>query len=364
VALDISSAALSIAGTTTYVRGLASSLAEQQWCELVAVSHRFRIGRHHRWLRKPETLFFEFIWLPFLLPRIASRKRSDIVHLPVPYAAPRFKVPMVVTIHDCCIFRRRKDFTPWMRLRYYRAIPRAVRSADAIIAVSDFTREEILNLFPDVSPDKIATVYSGLSPDVWTIGEENVEAVLREYGITPPFALMVGTIEPRKNIYGVIEALSLKSQLSRLRLVIAGSLGWGRVDVVGHAEKFGVADRVHVLGYAPREKLLQLYSAAEMLVYPSFCEGFGYPVLEAMARGCPVITSCCASLPEISGRAAILVPPDDPKAIADAMVRLHRDQKLREELRYRGREHASRFTWERACSSLETIYRRLVSGRT
>jgi glycosyltransferase involved in cell wall biosynthesis len=186
--------------------------------------------------------------------------------------------------------------------------------------------------------------------------QEEVERVLIRYGIQRPYLLWVGTIEPRKNLPGLLQAYARLSD--GLELVLVGPEGWNE-DLTALTKRFGV--QVNALGFVPHEELPPLYAGATGLCFPSLSEGFGFPVLEAMAQGTPVVTSAGTSTEELAGGAAILVDPRDPAAIADGLERLLDNPGLADELAHAGRARAAEFTWRRTAELVEAAYRELAA---
>ena len=294
--------------------------------------------------RKLFVLYWEFIYSPIILPFLVKRHHIDLLHCTVPL--PLYKsigatgVKIVSTIHDVIPFSHPQWFSTMMRFRLRRWISSLPMYTHHFIAVSQFTKQSLQEylLVPDT---KITSIHEGKQV---ISGSQSVQ-----FSGSKPFLLTVGTIEPRKNLQVTLKAYSLlKQQLEDSpHLVIVGGKGWGDVRLVEAIREFGIEKQVEVLGFIPDEQLWQLYREAEMLIYPSLYEGFGLPPLEAMAVGCPVITSNVSSLPEVVGDAGILVDPHNPQEIAEAMKRILQDASLAEQMRRRGLERAKLFSWEK-----------------
>jgi glycosyltransferase involved in cell wall biosynthesis len=282
------------------------------------------------------TLYRDVLWYPALLPRASRRLDLDLLHCPTfrgPLAPP--SLPLVVTVHDLAILRHPDTFNPWTR-RYSRyCVPRVARAASMVIAVSEFTRRELIELLR-LPEQRIRVVPNG------------VAEVFRPQGPaeTGEYVLAVGTLEPRKNLERLAEA----ARRLRLELRVAGARGWGRVRLP--------QEGVRLLGEVSDDELAALYRGALCLAYPSLYEGFGLPILEAMACGTPVVTSAGGATEEVAGGAAVLVDPRDVDSIArgleEALAR-------REELRRRGLERAKGFTWQRTASATAAVYREAIS---
>lgn len=228
-----------------------------------------------------------------------------------------------------------------------------------MIAASESTKKDAVRLC-GLDEAKIKVIYHGVSPRFRPAGPEAVSAVRQRYGLPDRFVLSLGTIEPRKNLTSLLEVWhALSSGGVPPKLVIAGSKGWLYAPFFSKLRELGLEDQVLFTGYVPEEDLPAVYSAAELFVYPSLYEGFGFPVLEAMACGAPVITSNTSSLPEVAGQAALLVDPTSLEELSAAIGRVLENQELRNQLRARGLEQAARFSWERTARETLSVYESL-----
>jgi len=225
-----------------------------------------------------------------------------------------------------------------------------------IIAVSQFTKAEILR-YISVPEGKIDVIYEGVNmvkqgPSVQS------DDILKKRGVTKDYILFVGTIEPRKNLEKLVRAFKLliESRGDKYELVIVGKLGWKYDAFLQSLKTLGIQDKIKFLGYVPDTDLPIIYKHASVFVYPSVYEGFGLPVLEAMAYGTPVITSNVSSLPEVAGDAALLVNPYDEGQIAEGMDKVLSDPELRRQLIRRGREQVKKFSWMETASRTLELY--------
>ncbi len=310
VGLDTSPLIQTQAGTARYVRGL---LAHNDY-------ERLSWGGPGR----PATLARDVWWYPHGLPRRA--RGLDVLHCPTFRGPVRSSVPVVVTVHDLAVLRHPGTFNQWTR-RYSRfAVPRVARAARRLIAVSEFTRGEIVELV-GIPEERIRVIPNA-------VGEEFVAEGPAESG---DYVLAVGTLEPRKNLGAAQQA----ARRLGVELRVVGAQGWGGVEVNGW------------LGRVSDEELAALYRGARCLVYPSLYEGFGIPVLEAMACGTPVVTSAGGATEEVAGGAAVLVDPHDPAAIAAGVEEA---SSRRDELRARGLERAAQFSWNRVAAETRAVY--------
>lgn len=289
--------------------------------------------------------FLRMLWMQTAVSLMASRDNLDLFWSPahkLPCLLPS-KIAKVVTIHDLVWKYAGETMRPLSRLLDATLMPQAVKKADKVIAVSNHTAHDVLKEMP-YAEGKIVPVSLGVSN---LMSGSDLKS-LRHIGINEPFFLFVGTLEPRKNLSGLIEAyskLALEIRHSAL-LVIVGGKGWGGVDIANMARKFGVDDRIRVLGYVTDAQLATLYNFARFLAMPSFYEGFGLPLIEAMSRGTPVLTSNCASMPEVAGNAGILVDPHDVNSISRALFVLLTNQELLRNLQKKSIINARRFSWD------------------
>jgi glycosyltransferase involved in cell wall biosynthesis len=235
---------------------------------------------------------------------------------------------------------------------------RAARAGAHFCAISENTRQDLIRLY-DVAAEKVSLIYCGVDhSEYFPRPEAEVRALRERHRLPDRFFLFVGSLEPRKNIGTAIAALARCP--ADTRLVIAGAKGWSNADL--HEAITAAGERVMFLGYLDESELPLLYSAAEATIYPSLYEGFGYPVVESMACGTPVITSDNSSLSEIAaGASLLLADPRDPAQIAEAFARIRDDAPLRERLRQAGLERARRFSVERMAEETLHLYGRLAS---
>ncbi len=265
----------------------------------------------------------------------------------------------VVTIHDLFALTSREYSKPGFQRHFSDVLRKTIARADRIIAVSDATRQRLLD-HSEASDEKIRVVHHGVDPPCVPPQAAQDAFRERELGLQPgeKFFLNVGTIQTRKNVSNIVLALQ---RLPEYRLVLAGGDGYGAEETHRLIERKGLAGRVIRMGHTPMDQLPLLYSTACALVFPSLEEGFGFPILEAMSYGLPVITSNCSSMPEVAGDAALLVDPLDVAAIGEAMRRLAQDDALAGEQRQKGRLRAGLFSWEKCARETWEVYREVLS---
>ena len=289
----------------------------------------------------------------------------EVVHSTA-FTAPLLKESaLVVTIHDTTFLTHPEFHTQANREFCLRNTKRAAKLATMIIVPSLNTRRDLLRHYP-TPEERVAVIPEAASEDFYPVRDQNaVRQVLAKHGISYNYLLFVGTIEPRKNLVTLLRATAdlLKNGRPRYLLVVAGASGWLNSNVYQLVQSLGLQSYVRFLGYISREELRVLYSATRVFVYPSLYEGFGLPVLEAMACGAPVITSNTSSLPEVAGEAAVLVPPTDVGALKEAIAAVLSDQQLRLRLRQQSLKQAARFSWRETARRTLGIYNRAVKQK-
>jgi glycosyltransferase involved in cell wall biosynthesis len=320
VGLDVAPLVQTAAGTARHVRGLVEALEGRPGLQL----ERLTFGGAGR----ASSVARDTWWYPFALGRVS--RDLDLLHCTTFRAPRRPRVPLVVTVHDLALLRHPEAFPVWHRRTGTRALRSAVKSADAIVAVSEFTRDELRSLL-GVPASRVRVIPNG------------VDALFTPEGPSAEgsYVLAVGTLEPRKNLGAAVEA----ARIAGVELRTVGAPGWGGVDVPGW------------VGRPSDDELACLYRGARCLVYPSLYEGFGIPVLEAMACGTPVVTSRGGATEEVAGGAAVLVDASDPEAIAAGISEAERQ---RNELVPRGIERARGFTWHHAADLVEAMWLELT----
>jgi alpha-1,3-rhamnosyl/mannosyltransferase len=273
-------------------------------------------------------------------------------------------MPVVLTVHDLAIRHLPRAFPLLNRTLGWLLWQHLARRADGFIAVSDATRRDLMACL-GVPFERVAVVPHGVANSFTTISLDQVERVKRAYGLDGAYFLAIGTIEPRKNLTRTLRAFqSLASRQTGAQLAVAGAVGWGTGSLPQQLARGAFGQSVRYLGEVPDADLSGLYAGAVGLVYPSLYEGFGLPVLEAMASGCPVITSARGGLAEVAGCAARLVDPLSTTDIASAMCELLSRESVRRELSRRGRTRAAHFTWQRTAAQTLAVYRLAAANGT
>lgn len=260
----------------------------------------------------------------------------------------------VCTIHDLFPLDHPEWFSEGFSRWYEWLLPKLAARVAHVIAISEYTKSRLIDRLR-IHPSRITVVHNGVDRRFRPPAAEEIQRARVDLKIPfERFVLVVGSIEPRKNVAGMLRAWpQISAAEPELGLVIAGARG--RNKVFAQAQFDEVPPNVHFTGYVPHELVPALYGAAVALVYPSLCEGFGLPPLEAMACGAPVICSMNSALPEVVGDAAIGIDPLDPKSIASAVIRVVRSASLQERLRLQGIQQAARFSWERCATETTRV---------
>ena len=327
VGLDTSPLTLTRAGTARYLTNILDSLEADPELEL----RRYDWGGDGRATR----VVRDTGWYRFTLPRAVQRDGVQVLHCPTMRAPYRTRVPLVVTIHDAAVLRHPGAFNRWTRSYSARSLPKVVRAADRIVTGSEFTRDELVQLL-DAPESKIRVIPYGVGPPFTAEGPAADGA----------YILAVSTLEPRKNLARLLEGFR-RSGLDGLELRVVGAEGWGGVSVDG--------DRVHRLTGVDDEELARLYRGAAAVAYVSLYEGFGLPVLEAMACARPVVAPAGPPFSEFAHGVAFEVDPRDPDSIADGLRRAVAAGNVAV-----GAQRAADYSWERAVQAHVDLYRELA----
>lgn len=286
-----------------------------------------------------------------------ARLKMDLLHSP-DFIPPAFGYRRsVITVHDLHFLYYPRFLTAESRRYYNEQIAWAVERADGILVDSHATKADLTSLL-DVPSDKINVVHLAADASFRPQPEAAVMETTARYDLHPGFVLFVGTLEPRKNIPGLLLAyrMLLDEKITDLPLVLVGSKGWLYEEIFERIEALGLSDRVRFLRSVPDADLPQLYTAASVLAMPSFYEGFGLPALEAMSCGTPVVVADRASLPEVVGEAGLLVNPEDPGEMAQALKRVLTDHSERSRMREAGLKRAQDFTWKCVARQTRAVY--------
>lgn len=363
VALDLSQGKLDRIGTSVYIHRLYDALAAQLGERLVPIASRLArpvLGARRTVGERMATLGRDLWWHQVGVTIAARRRGCGLLHLPGGVGPIAGSFPAVVTVHDVMPIRFPHLFRPWYRRYAGVVMPRLARRARAVLTVSNTAKEEIVETFR-IPPERVTVVPHGVDPVFRPVAPDDplAQVVRSRYDLPRDFVLTVGAIAPRKNLPRLLEVVRrVRSQpgASTLTLVHAGPEGWRPEEVTRAVGELGLGGVVRFLGYVPVEELRVLYGLARVFAYPSLWEGFGMPVLEAMACGCAVVTSNVSSLPEVAGDAAVFVDPHSSEDLARGIAAVWEDERLRHSLVARGVARARQFTWERTARETVAVY--------
>lgn len=334
--------------------GLFDDLADEGMVHLVTVDPPWRGAR--------------LAWEQTALPALLRKLRIDVLHSPHHHTPLLAKVPigpetkLVVTIHDLTFMVLPERYRLARRLFMETVTRASARAADAIITPSQTVRRDVLARL-NIPGERVVAIPEAASKAYRPAPRLQVQEVMARYGLREPYILSVGSLEPGKNRARLLHAIAaLRQREIDCSLAIVGQPAWDYerdYDLVRHLH---LGDRVSFLGYVPDQDMPPLYTGATAFAFPSLYEGFGLPVLEAMACGIPVVTSSGSATAELGQEAALLVDPYDTAAIADAIERVLKDRTLRTDLQERGLERAAEFSWERAAQETILLYELTVAG--
>jgi len=304
----------------------------------------------------------EVISKQVLMPILCNALRLDLIHFPAfPPAMACFR-PFIWTLHDATPWLYPETMS-WKGRLYFRHIgARTARASRVIVTDSNDAKRKIIDAL-GVSEDKVRVIYLGIDDAFRRLDNRDfLNSVKARYGLPEHFILTVGTLEPRKNLPFLIEAYGRLCRVTSAKqgLVIAGRAGWNVKTIQQRLAEGGGG--IVVTGFVPQEDLVALYNLADVFVLPSIYEGFGFPPLEAMATGCPVIVSNRGSLPEIVGDAALLIDPEDLESLVGALRSLLSTPSLRIALVEKGFARVKQFSWRTAATKTVELYSEMVSG--
>jgi len=306
-----------------------------------------------------------YLWHPYLTLKLNSKKYNlDIVHSL--NTGPSFfklnKQKYVITVHDLIplVFPQTRPYRVFLIYKYL--LPRTLRKADKIIAVSNSTKSDLIKFF-NLPSEKIEVIYEAADERFKVLIDDDVRDIKQKYNLTFPFILYVSGLAPHKNLITLIKAFhKVKPKGIDHKLVITGKKRWKYKEIFDSIDALHLQDDVIFTGYVPDEDLPGLYNAADLFVYPSLYEGFGLPPLEAMACGCPVIVSNTSSLSEVVGDSGILFDPYDVEELADCILNVLKNIKFKEKMIKKGLSRAKLFSWEKCTKSTLCVYEEVYSA--
>ena len=372
IAIDAHSVGAQLAGNETYATNLIEALAgiDQTNEYTLFVTKRAAIDRFaNRWTNFKVKQTFPhtpLVRIPLTLSAALRRRRVDVLH--VQYTAPPFApCPVVATIHDLSFEHLPETFNRRSRAQLHLTVRHTARRAKQILTLSDFSRDDIIKTY-DIDPARVFVTPAAAPPDFAPVTDSTeLQRIRTTYGIGREYILSLGSIQPRKNLVRLIGAYSslrrLHPDLKLPQLVLAGKRGWLEKEIFRAAGENELTRDILFTGYVPDKDLPGLYSGSLCFAYPSYFEGFGLPVVEAMQCGAPVIAGNRTSLPEVVGNAGVLVDPFSEAEIAQALAKMIGNSGYRDELRVRGIERARAFNWQTTARLTLQAYERAAKRR-
>ena len=353
VGFELTGLELDSAGSARATRNLRAALAARDDLQLVDLAQPPpRPGLAGRLVRG---LGRELAWFPVRLPRRARRLELDVLHCPGPLAPVRPSVPLVLTLHDAMAWERPEWFGRALVLQHRLVVEPAARRAAVVLTPSQYSAGRLAERL-DLDPERIEV--TPFAPDPMFTPRQADATVLARLGVRRPYVLTVGTLQPRKNLGTALAAHErLCAAGGDHQLVVVGARGWGEEALAARLASSAAGQRVVAPGRVEDRDLVELYRGADCLLFCSRGEGFGMPVLEAMACGTAVVCSDSSSLPEVAGGAARLADADDVGQIAAALQEVLGSPARRAELEQRGRRRAADFSWERCAGQTVAAYR-------
>jgi len=359
IAIDIQSVITSPAGVGRYTKELVRALSKLKAPDKIILFYFNFLGKYeglpffpNKQIRFIPGRVYNKLWNYLYFPPINWLTGSyDIYHFPNFTLPPVSSGKTVITVHDVA-FMRYPEYIEPENLKFLRAqLPQSLQRADKIITVSQFCKQEIIDLF-GVPEDKISVTYEGVAVNIKKVRQNNL--------ILPDkYILFIGMLEPRKNIEGLIRAFYM-AKIRDYKLVIAGAKGWLYEGIFKLVVELGMERDIVFMGYVDERNLSELYSRASLFVYPSFYEGFGLPPLEAQSCRVPVIAS---RVNEVLGESAYFIDPNQPEDIANAIRTVIGNQQLQEELIAKGEEQSGKYLWKKTAEQTFNIYKDLVENK-
>jgi glycosyltransferase involved in cell wall biosynthesis len=297
--------------------------------------------------------FLWYWWFEFSVPSALKKIKPDIFISTDNFLSLRSNIKTLLVSHDIA-YEHFPEHIDWLALKYYKTyFPRYLRKANRVVTVSQYTKDDIVKTY-NISVDKIDVIYNG-SNDLFRPANESEKAATKQtYTQGNDFFIYIGAIQPRKNVGNLLLAFDefKKNKPTGVKLLIAGRKAWDTEDTILAYEGMQFKNDVIFLGHLLKDSLAKVTAAATALVYPSFYEGFGIPIVEAMNCDVPVITSNVTSMPEVAGDAGLLVDPNSVQSISDAMTKVYFDSALREKLIANGRIQRQKFSWQKTAEKM------------
>lgn len=322
----------------------------------------WKFNRSNTAIKKIDTALTDIVWRPFLLPFASAKVRPDLIHFtsPRPFFDFFYNFPFLVTVNDIYGLENPGVLSKWEK-HLYSGLGNFLKRSSGVFTISHFTMSCVLNKFPHLDPSKFYPIHLGYNKKIYHTAHDpaGFENLKLKYKLEKPFFLFVSTLEPRKNILFALDAFIASGLSETMDFILIGSDGWVPNYMHEIFYRQNKCPSIRRIGFIPFSDLPLFYALACAFVFPSLYEGFGLPVVEAMASGCPVICSTGSSLDEIASGSAIQIPTDDFDFWVDALKKIASDPKIKEELAFKGIQRASCFSWEKCAKETLEIYHRL-----
>jgi glycosyltransferase involved in cell wall biosynthesis len=353
-------------GTRVYANELVKALQGNPLNEVTCLAESAPKRSRTMW-RKLWNGLHNIFWIQVVLPVQLARLKADVLHSPSFFAPLVCPCPVILTVYDTLYLTQAQHYGDRLYLFYAKLfIKPSVRRSALISTISSASKKDIVSVF-NVPETKVKVAYPGVSPRFHPIRDDaELSRIRSKYGLQSHFFLFVGAAEPRKNLARLFRAFSLFQEArsgERYQLVLVGPEGSASTELQDLARQLELLSDVKRLGYVPDDDMPSLYSAATALVFPSLGEGFGLPIVEAMACGTPVVTSSVSCMPEIAGDAALLVDPENVEALAAALDSLASNSLVRQQLAEKGLERVQLFSWLRTAKETEQLYQQVYATR-
>jgi glycosyltransferase involved in cell wall biosynthesis len=364
VGIDIHSIGKQQTGNETYIRNLVDNLIDldsknTDYHLFYTHNDKMPTAEHVQQTRiSPHQSIFR---IPFVFPYQLRKQKIDVAHFQY-VVPPVTNCPAVVSIHDISYEYHPEFFNPLECKRMKLLIPFSARKSKQVITISEYSKKQIMEKY-NISDNKITVTYCGVDEKFCVLDNDaDIERSLLRFGIQKPFILAVGNLQPRKNIERLIRAYSKLRSSGKvdLDLVLVGQVRWGSEAIFEEVESLGVKNNIHITGYVSEEELIALYNKATLFVFPSLYEGFGLPLVEAMACGTPVISSNASCLPEVGGDAAYYFDPYSENGMMKAIEDVANSTSVQEKLIQNGFERASNFSWKSTAENTLKVYEKVV----
>lgn len=357
VALDTTALQLGGGGVATYTRELREALKRRTDISLVEIAHL--CPRSHSTARRITSgLDRELRWYRRGIQRAAKAANADLIHIPASLPVRSLKRPLVLTIHDAIPWRHPEWFTRANALQQRTLMKGVAHRATRVLTDSAASKVDLVEIL-GLDPDRVDVIHLGIS-NAFSPSLRDVDWLRARFGARGPVILSVGTPEPRKNIAGSLATFArVRAEIPDAKLLLVGGDGWRNTELETLLKPFG--DAVIRAGRITFEELVRVYASADCFLFPSLREGFGFPPLEAMASGLPVVCSDQPSLPEVVGAAALTADPDDAETLAAHVIDVVSTPSVRDDLRRRGLERSAAFTWQRTADATVEAYHRALA---